>query len=105
MLADAEGLDLTASYAYSDSESDLPMLRLVGHPVAVNPDAELERVAREAGWEVLRFERLGRRLKALAALAAMGLVGTAGRAAVRRGGGIPPAAPRARWSPPARRGT
>ena len=38
-------------------ESDLPMLRAVGHPVAVNPDTELARVAREEGWEVLRFER------------------------------------------------
>ena len=36
-------------YAYSDSESDLPMLRAVGNPVAVNPDAELERIARERG--------------------------------------------------------
>src|SRR3712207_177261 len=35
-LAEAEGIDLAASYAYSDSESDLPMLRAVGHPVAVN---------------------------------------------------------------------
>ena len=40
-LAEREGIDLAASYAYSDSESDLPMLRAVGHPVAVNPDAEL----------------------------------------------------------------
>ena len=37
------------------------MLRAVGHPVAVNPDAELARVAREEGWEIMRFERLGRR--------------------------------------------
>ena len=60
-LAEREGIDLAASYAYSDSESDLPMLRAVGHPVAVNPDAELARVAAEEGWEVLRFETLGRR--------------------------------------------
>ena len=38
-LAEREGIDLAASWAYSDSESDLPMLRAVGHPVAVNPDA------------------------------------------------------------------
>ncbi|MCD6726675.1 MAG: HAD-IB family hydrolase [Solirubrobacteraceae bacterium] len=96
-LAEREGIDLAASYAYSDSESDLPMLRLVGHPVAVNPDAELERVALEEGWELLRFERLGRRLVALGALFAMGLVGTAGRvAASRRVAGPPPATPRAR---------
>ncbi len=63
-LAQREGLDLASCYAYSDSESDLPMLRAVGHPVAVNPDRELLRVARAQGWEVLRFDRLGRRLKA-----------------------------------------
>ena len=40
------------------------MLRAVGHPVAVNPDAALVRIAREEGWDVLRFDRLGRRLKA-----------------------------------------
>src|SRR3954454_1219794 len=51
-----QGYDLTDSWAYSDSESDLPMLRVVGHPVAVNPDAELARVAREEGWEIMRFE-------------------------------------------------
>ncbi len=66
-LAAAEGIDLAASYGYSDSESDLPMLRAVGHPVAVNPDAELGRVARAEGWELLRFERLGRRLRVLGA--------------------------------------
>ena len=95
-LAAAEAIDLRASYAYSDSESDLPMLRLVGHPVAVNPDAELERVATDEGWEILRFERLGRRLKAVAALVAMGLVGQAGRTVAVRRAGVPPAAPRAR---------
>ena len=58
-LAEREGIDLAVSYAYSDSESDLPMLRVVGHPVAVNPDQELARVARDEGWEILRFDRLG----------------------------------------------
>ena len=50
-LAEREGIDLAASYAYSDSESDLPMLRAVGHAVVVNPDAELRahRRARRAG--------------------------------------------------------
>jgi HAD superfamily hydrolase (TIGR01490 family) len=66
-LARRECIDLSASYAYSDSASDLPMLEAVGHPVAVNPDRALARVARERGWEVLRFERLGRRLTTLAA--------------------------------------
>ena len=53
---------LEASWAYSDSASDLPMLRAVGIPVAVNPDEELARVAAEEGWRVMRFEKLGRRL-------------------------------------------
>jgi HAD superfamily hydrolase (TIGR01490 family) len=71
-LAEREGIDLAASYAYSDSESDLPMLRLVGHPVAVNPDKELARVARAEGWEIMRFERLGRKIRMGAAAAVVG---------------------------------
>src|SRR6202042_133616 len=51
-LADRGGIDLGASFAYSDSESDLPMLRAVGQPVVVNPDAELRRIAAAEGWEV-----------------------------------------------------
>ena len=53
-LAEREGIDLEVSYAYSDSASDLPMLRAVGHPVAVNPDKELLAEAREHGSEVSR---------------------------------------------------
>ncbi len=83
-LAAAEGIDLAASYAYSDSESDLPMLRAVGHPVAVNPDAALARVAREEGWEVVRFETLGRRLKLVGAIAVAAAAGGVGRVVVRR---------------------
>jgi len=77
-VAAREGIDLTDSWAYSDSESDLPMLRVVGHPVAVNPDAELARVAREEGWEIMRFDRLGRRLRLAAGGAAIGLLGVGG---------------------------
>ena len=77
-VAAREGIDLAGSWAYSDSESDLPMLRVVGHPVAVNPDAELARVAREHGWEIMRFDRLGRRLRIAMGLAAVGLVGVGG---------------------------
>ncbi len=84
-LAEREGFDLTACYAYSDSESDLPMLETVGHPVAVNPDATLARIARERGWDVLRFDRLGRRLKTAAALgAAAGAGGIGTVVALRR---------------------
>ena len=72
-------VDLDASWAYSDSASDLPMLRAVGRPVAVNPDAELARVAAEEGWQVMRFEKLGRRLAIAGATvfaAALGGMGT-----------------------------
>jgi HAD superfamily hydrolase (TIGR01490 family) len=55
-------IDLSESFAYSDSASDLPMLRAVGNAVVVNPDAALARIAAEEGWGSLRFERLGRRL-------------------------------------------
>jgi HAD superfamily hydrolase (TIGR01490 family) len=74
-LAAREDIELAASYAYSDSESDLPMLRLVGHPVAVNPDRPLERIARSEGWDVMRFERLGRRLRVAVALALAAALG------------------------------
>jgi HAD superfamily hydrolase (TIGR01490 family) len=77
-LAEREGIDLSESFAYSDSESDLPMMRAVGHPVAVNPDRELERVAREEGWRIMRFDKLGRRLKWSAAVASVALVGGGG---------------------------
>ena len=59
------GIDLGESYSYSDSLSDLPMLRAVGHPVVVNPDPALAEIAREEGWQTMRFEQLGRRLVAL----------------------------------------
>src|SRR5262245_10297663 len=55
-VADLEGIDLTRSYAYSDSITDLPMLEVVGHPVVVNPDRDLLRAAREREWEVRHFE-------------------------------------------------
>jgi HAD superfamily hydrolase (TIGR01490 family) len=77
-IASEQGYDLADSWAYSDSESDLPMLRAVGHPVAVNPDAELARVARDEGWEIMRFDRLGRRLRLAAGAAAIGLLGVSG---------------------------
>jgi HAD superfamily hydrolase (TIGR01490 family) len=83
-LAAARDIDLAASFAYSDSESDLPLLRVVGHPVAVNPDGALARVARDEGWRIMRFERLGRRLKIGLALAAAAAAGGAAATAGRR---------------------
>jgi HAD superfamily hydrolase (TIGR01490 family) len=84
-LAAREGIDLAESYAYSDSQSDLPMLEVVGHAVVVNPDPELRQIARREGWEVLRCDRLPRRLKTVAALLGAGLLsGGASAVAVRR---------------------
>jgi HAD superfamily hydrolase (TIGR01490 family) len=78
-FAAEHGIDLGASYAYSDSVSDLPMLRAVGHPVVVNPDERLQRVARAHGWRVMRFEKLGRRLAFAAFTAVIAVAGVLGR--------------------------
>jgi HAD superfamily hydrolase (TIGR01490 family) len=56
-LAAASGIDLEGSFAYSDSINDLPMLEAVGHPVAVNADRALSRLARARGWESRQFQR------------------------------------------------
>ncbi len=76
-MAAREGFDLSSSYAYSDSISDLPMLEAVGHPVAVNPDTALAAVSHEQGWETLRFERLGRKLAVGGALSVAAVAGGA----------------------------
>jgi HAD superfamily hydrolase (TIGR01490 family) len=55
-VAQDEGLDLAACTAYSDSHTDLPFLEAVGHPVAVNPDRALRRIAVDRGWPVLEFK-------------------------------------------------
>lgn len=49
------GADLSRSYAYADSRSDVPMLRCVGHPVAVDPDIALHRLARREGWPIVSW--------------------------------------------------
>jgi HAD superfamily hydrolase (TIGR01490 family) len=56
-LARTVGLDLAASTAYTDSATDLPMLELVGRPVAVNADRTLGRLARDRGWETCQFTK------------------------------------------------
>jgi HAD superfamily hydrolase (TIGR01490 family) len=78
-FADEHGIDLETSWAYSDSVSDLPMLRAVGNPVAVNPDDELARVATAEGWRVMRFEKLGRRLAVAAFTVLLAVAGMLGR--------------------------
>jgi HAD superfamily hydrolase (TIGR01490 family) len=83
-LAAREGIDLEQSYAYSDSESDLPMLTAVGHAVVVNPDAELLRIAREREWELLRLDPLRGRLRLGAVLAAVAALASALGAVINR---------------------
>jgi HAD superfamily hydrolase (TIGR01490 family) len=84
-FADRHEIDLETSYAYSDSLSDLPMLRAVGNPVAVNPDPPLAEIAKAEGWQTMRFERLGRRLIALAVTVLATVAGLgARRVATRR---------------------
>ena len=56
-VAAEKDIDLTASYAYSDSITDLPMLEAVGNPVAVNPDRDLRREAEKRGWQIRHFRR------------------------------------------------
>jgi HAD superfamily hydrolase (TIGR01490 family) len=58
-LATRFGIDLAASSAYGDSLSDLPMLELVGHPVAVNADRRLAVIAAARGWRQLHFHHRG----------------------------------------------
>jgi HAD superfamily hydrolase (TIGR01490 family) len=56
-IAAARDIDLSISSAYSDSETDLPMLEVVGHPYAVNPDRTLARIAHERAWPILTFSK------------------------------------------------
>ncbi|QEV19481.1 HAD family hydrolase [Streptomyces alboniger] len=76
-LAAAEGLDLGRCAAYSDSHNDIPMLSLVGHPYAINPDAKLRKHARERDWR-LRDYRTGRKAAKVGIPAAAGVGALAG---------------------------
>ncbi|MFH8260219.1 HAD family hydrolase [Streptomyces roseolus] len=76
-LAVAEGLDLARCAAYSDSHNDIPMLSLVGHPYAINPDTKLRRHARNLEWR-LRDYRTGRKAAKIGIPAAAGLGAVAG---------------------------
>ena len=80
-LAEREGLDLERCAAYSDSSNDIPMLSLVGHPVAVNADARLRRHARDLGWEVVDY-RTGRKAALIGAPVVGGVALAAAVAAV-----------------------
>ncbi|WP_375489665.1 HAD family hydrolase [uncultured Jatrophihabitans sp.] len=96
-LAVRDDLDLDRCSAYSDSINDLPMLSLVGRPVAVNPDSALQAEARRRGWEIRDF-RTGRKAARIGIPAALGLGAAAGGVAAgiathraARGGRFAPA--------------
>lgn len=84
-LADQRGYELELCSAYSDSANDIPMLSLVGHPCAINPDSTLLHYARANGWQVRDF-RSGRKAAKLGAQAAgaTALAGALAAAASRR---------------------
>ena len=75
-IAEREKLDLSRCYAYSDSHNDLPMLSLVGHPCAVNPDKRLRSYAKAQGWQIHDY-RTGRKVAVAGGKAAL-TVGVAG---------------------------
>jgi HAD superfamily hydrolase (TIGR01490 family) len=81
-MAEAEDIDMDASYAYSDSLTDIPMLEIVGHPVVVNPDSDLASIAEERGWEIRRFESAVRMRDKLSSKAVPGAAVVTGITAV-----------------------
>ncbi len=83
-LAESEGLNLERCYAYSDSSNDIPMLSMVGHPCAVNPDGTLRAHAKANGW-LIRDYRTGRKVASVGTkAAAAGAVGAAAWYVTRR---------------------
>ncbi len=96
-LASKRGYDLRLSYGYSDSTSDLPMMELVGHPVAVNPDRPLESVAHQRGWPIVIFSRRTKQVvKTTTAVGGSGVLAASTYALGRRHGRIAAEAERGR---------
>ena len=83
-IAEREDLRLDGCYAYSDSSNDLPMLSLVGHPCAINPDGALRAHARSNGWRI-RDYRTGRKIAVASARAAIAGAAAGGAWRVLRG--------------------
>jgi len=76
-VAEREGLVLADCYAYSDSSNDLPMLSLVGHPCAVNPDSTLRAHARANDWRI-RDYRTGRKVALVGGKGVMAAIAAGG---------------------------
>ena len=90
-IAEERHYDLERCFAYSDSISDRPMLELVGHPVAVNPDRGLETLARARGWPIVIFARRTKRILTASTLAGgmLGLAASAYGLGMQRGRSVP----------------
>lgn len=92
------GVDPGASFAYSDSATDIPMLAAVGNPVAVNPDRALRKHAMSSGWEIRTFKNpepliqmpnareVGIGAGVIAGITALAVVGTLVTRAIMRDG-------------------
>ena len=83
-LAAEHDYDLSASYSYSDSASDLPMMQVVGNPIAVNPDRPMMAVAHRRGWPIIEFNRERKQIVRLVASASSATVAAGGGYAVGR---------------------
>ncbi len=85
-LAHEHGLDLARCFAYSDSFNDMPMLSLVGHPCAINPDGRLSEHAEEQGWQIrdYRNHRRAIRIGLISAVVSAAIGAVAAGAAVHR---------------------
>lgn len=79
-FARANAIDLEGSVAYADDAADLPMLSMVGRPVAVNPDIQLLATARSHGWPVLHIDAPARTLQGKLARGALGMGASFARA-------------------------
>ncbi|QVQ50625.1 HAD-IB family hydrolase [Spiractinospora alimapuensis] len=86
-LADTEDFDLSRCTAYSDSSNDLPLLRSVGYPNAVNPDRALRRHATRLGWPVHEFRTTRTALRTVVPAAVLGVAAGAAAQAWRARGG------------------
>jgi hypothetical protein len=83
-IAEERGYDLHSCFAYSDSASDLPMMQVVGNPVAVNPDRALQSVAHHRGWPIVEFNAAGKRRRRVAMSGGVGFVAATGGYVVGR---------------------
>jgi len=57
--SEAQGIDLSTSWFYTDSVTDRALMEAVAHPVAVHPDGPLRRLAKRNGWPIVNWDEAG----------------------------------------------